>query len=288
MQIDSRAKVLHISISPFTFEMTRDSTRRMLRGACEVVATGSGLIAVVVLLNRFIPSFRFGSGAAPLALSAFVFLLLASAITIEKLPGLRGLQRTVRLRGVHFVGGGVVYACIGLLMSRSSTALVLSTASAAIFFSAFVEEIIFRVALPASFLRQFASVEIRGARAVVLSWLLAQLVFALCHGFPEALRFSAYDFSEVLRLVVAGLLYGVLVSRCGLWLGTAVHAALNFNLHFLASFPAPVVGSVELVMGMLLALQILRTDAPGGSRQSSQKGFSTTPISLERCHDSPA
>lgn len=185
---------------------------------------------------------------------AVVFLIVALLILTPKPIRLSGLGLHAVPLGKEIVGGAALFAIVVSLVIKSPM-LLITDGSIAVFVAATTEEIVFRVLLPQQFLSRFQAATSSRSAAWLMSWLVSQAIFALCH-LPTVSGHERLAVQEPIRLLVAGLLYGTLVITVGVWLAVAVHASLNFNLWFASAvaFP-PSMG--ELALELCVALYLI-------------------------------
>lgn len=98
------------------------------------------------------------------------------------------------------------------------------------FIPAFVEEIIFRVSLPARLKEKFSRSSHPERRFQPLPALISQFSFAVCHLVAEPPHQLAAAALTTVRLFIAGCLLYSLVASVGVWWAAATHATLNFEL----------------------------------------------------------
>jgi hypothetical protein len=145
----------------------------------------------------------------------------------------------------HYWGGGGrvtrEVALVGLWFgSFAALAIRIPVADALrmgwVLVAASAEEVVFRVALPATFARQLLRAGVRRKGASFAALLLSQLLFAACHFLPEPGTSASFSTIHFGRFLVAGCLYGALVALFGVGFASAVHAGLNIEI---ITAPAP-------------------------------------------------
>jgi membrane protease YdiL (CAAX protease family) len=188
-----------------------------------------------------------------LVASALLFLIISSFAT----DGLGASWRSLSQLSVGFcfnlILGGLALFPLLRLTQQTPTKIFLIR-NGVLLVCALVEEIVFRSFLPKAISRRLANVVVASPFMVTSSWLIAQIAFALCHTLSRG-QFTIS--AEFLRLIAAGLLYGIVVCRVGVGLAAAVHAALNsFVWTSLSSFR---VGPVESIAAICFALIVLQS-----------------------------
>ncbi|HEY7395577.1 MAG TPA: CPBP family intramembrane glutamic endopeptidase [Gemmatimonadaceae bacterium] len=155
---------------------------------------------------------------------------------------------------------------------------VLTWAGAAVYLGAFSEEFVFRELLPRRLLGNGAS----ESRDRFVAAVLPQVSFALAHvvrmrGLPVEVVGH-----EVLRLVVAGLLFQALAQRHGIWLSAAVHAGLNLSV-LVEPGGRLALGPAFVICGGF-ALMVIAIDTTRGEPPERRVGSLTFYISPEQEH----
>lgn len=163
--------------------------------------------------------------------ASLTFLAATTVVLIAD----RDRQAIVGVCGV--IGSHVLYAApcyvLAVILLRGPTERVLLPAGVAVFVAAAAEEIVFRVLLPCRLTRLAGGTSSRDGAMLIAVVFVSQLLFALCHVIP-GWRPPSAALGEVLRLLEAGVLYTVVLLVLGLYASIAVHAALNFDLAYVA------------------------------------------------------
>lgn len=128
----------------------------------------------------------------------------------------------------------------------------------ATFMAALVEEIVFRQMLPTRIGLTMRSPSGDMSDGLVLSFVIAQAAFSVCH-LPRLSDRDTFEiFLELARLFAGGLLYSSIAVSTGVWLTTPVHAALNVSQLFVPSHTDHRVLLSCTVAGVVVGLMTLR------------------------------
>jgi membrane protease YdiL (CAAX protease family) len=193
-----------------------------------VLAWRAGAIAAVRQL--LMPAIG-GTSFERAALSSLVFAVLV-------LPLVAGAQWD-RATWVNHVTAGIRAVTAGVLTfvvavwiaSDEPSQMIRSSTSGSIFVAAFVEEVVYRATLPRRLAGSVSRLTADPRLATLSAVLIAQVAFAFAHfGILRMGLVPMSSLQDLVRLVAAGVMYWCVYRRCGLWLATGVHAALNYQL----------------------------------------------------------
>lgn len=184
--------------------------------------------------------------------SSVAFLLLTSAGLVDLHLLAAAVARTLLHTFFGFLAAGVflLVASVGLGLWPVGPPLLI----AAILVPAFVEELVFRRALPHRFMRLLSRRSLQPRHAWLLGQFVAQILFAASHFMPSGSPSRTRGLSEALRLFAAGVLYANIAERRGLWLAGGIHAALNLSLRFSRDFTPHKLGLAVLLLCLICGL----------------------------------
>lgn len=152
--------------------------------------------------------------------AALLVLVLAVLIPCSLIAGARLPARKILLSGPMAMGS---LAAILAIVATEFPPVRIATASTFLL-GAWIEELVFRLLLPALFLRAHFTSLSQVARAFGAT-VAAQLLFAVSH-VPIAPAFDVYDLA---RLFAGGMLYALCLNSVGLGPTAALHAAFNIS-----------------------------------------------------------
>lgn len=173
-----------------------------------------------------------------LTAAAFLAIMLLQPVVYGDRPASGSLPPKVEDRAL---GVAVLFLAISVGMTSGPRTLH----AAAIVIAAAVEEYVFRWVLPKRLFMSLASTRLSVRHRISSSWILAQVLFTICHFLAPG---TSWSFGYAARLFVAGLLYCNLVARLGVSAAIAVHSSMNVGLERSLGF-----WSHEVAFGLLLA-----------------------------------
>lgn len=190
-----------------------------------IIATA--LVAGVAAIDEVLSAMRISPVQKSLTASGALLLLGlgVNALTRRSLGNVwhsRFLLRSLALGLAAFI------ACALTLLGAAKLS-DWRTAST-VFVAASVEELIFRVFLPAQLAFLLLLVGLSSRTKAFMAQVGAQLTFAACHVLLGGVALEAADLREAARVFSGGILYANVVAQAGLWLAITVHATLNLSL----------------------------------------------------------
>jgi hypothetical protein len=189
------------------------------------------------------------------ALRTTLFTIVALAPLLAWSQNRRTLTSGARVSYWLLSGAtGYLFLASGALAPRDQA---LTAIGATILVSAFAEEVVFRVKLPALMLSLASR---RGHATRVLTYgsvVIAQLSFAACHVLPDAQGIPPSVLARLGYLTAIGLLYAELLRLTGLPFTAAVHAAGNLDLMFNPRPFHSISHSPELILWLTVGLALV-------------------------------